>query len=95
MMDSALFASSEDCDGAASTARVTAASTVTELDALATCMAMGRFTVTPEPSFNVRLSAENPGTATSTEYVPPGRPEIENLPSSPVAAVFTAPRDRA
>ena len=38
------------CDGAASTASVTAASTVTVWETLATCIEIGITTVAPEPS---------------------------------------------
>src|SRR5438105_1098687 len=92
MIDSALFASSDDCEGAASTASVTAASTVTDCETLAIARVIGSVTVTPDATFRpVRLARAKPAAATSTEYVPPGRLLAEKRPSAPVAAFRTEP----
>lgn len=65
--DSALLASSEDCEGAASTASVTAASTSMVCETPATLMEMVRGTVAAEATLRpVRLSLANPAAETST-----------------------------
>src|SRR5947209_3762161 len=92
MIDSALFASSDDCEGAASTASVTAASTVTDCETLDTCIVIGRVICVPDASFKpLRTSVEKPGTTTLTEYVPAGRFETVKRPSASVIVFRSAP----